>query len=79
MVDDHADEPPPGPATGPRPALNIPDASCTSHPRSAKRLAFDRTPSTFAGVDPSPSTTEISFARTGPWHDRSATMLRIRW
>ena len=41
-----------GTATGRRPALNIPDASCTSHPRSARRLAFERTPSTSAPPRP---------------------------
>ncbi|MFF3314048.1 hypothetical protein ACFYV5_00850 [Streptomyces sp. NPDC003035] len=64
-VGDHADEPPPGPATGLLTALNIPDVSWTSHPRSASRLAFDRTPSTFAGVGSSPSTNVISLALTG--------------
>lgn len=66
VVDDHADEPPPGPATGTRPALNIPDASWTSHPRSASRLAFDRTPSTFAGVGSSPNTTAIPWPSPAP-------------
>lgn len=50
VVDGHADEPTPGTATGRRPALNIPDVSCTSHPRSASRLAFERTRSTFADI-----------------------------
>lgn len=52
------------PATGPRPTLNIPDASWMSHPRPARRLAFERTPSTFAGVgsNPSPTVTSLAFA-----------------
>ena len=50
VLDDHADEPPTGAATSRRPALNAPDASWSNHPRSARRLAFDRTPSTFAAT-----------------------------
>ncbi|WNF01879.1 hypothetical protein PS467_41625 [Streptomyces luomodiensis] len=58
MVDGHADGPAAsGTATGRRPALNAPDASRRSHPRSARRRAFDRSPSTFAGVAPRPSST----------------------
>ncbi|WP_242438975.1 transposase [Streptomyces sp. CB00455] len=68
-------------APGRRPALNIPDVSCTSHPRSARRLAFARTPSTFADVVPRPSSAVISLAFVGPWPvgRRSSSMSRIRW
>ncbi|WP_431306372.1 transposase [Streptomyces exfoliatus] len=81
VVDDHADGPPAGPATGRRPTLNIPDASWTNHPRSARRFAFDRTPSTFVGDVSSPSTTAMSLARTGPCPrpGRSSSTPRIRW
>jgi transposase len=50
VVDGHADGAASGAGTGRRPALNIPDVSCTIHPRSASRMAFERTPSTFADV-----------------------------
>lgn len=49
-----------------RPALNAPDASGRSHPRSAGRRAFDRSPSTFAGVAPRTSSTAVPLARSGP-------------
>jgi transposase len=52
-------------AAGRRPALKAPDASSRSHPRSARRRAFDRTPSTFADVAPRPGSTAISLARRG--------------
>lgn len=81
MVDGHTDERASGTATGRRSAPNAPDASSRSHPRSARRLAFDRTPSTFAGVVPRPSSTAISLAFTGPLPaDRcSSSTPRIRW
>ncbi|MFD0267832.1 IS5 family transposase [Streptomyces sp. NPDC127106] len=66
VVDGHADEPASATATVRRPALNAPDTSRRSHPRSARRPAFDRSPSTFAGVASRPSSTAISLARSGP-------------
>lgn len=66
VADRHADEPASGTATVRRPALHAPDASRRSHPRSARRRAFDRSPSTFAGVASRPSSTAISLARSGP-------------
>jgi transposase len=66
VVDGHPDKPASGTATGFRPTLNIPHASRRSHPRSARRLALERTPSTFAGAVPKPSSTAISLAFTGP-------------
>lgn len=50
VVDDHADGPPPGAATARRPALNAPEVSWSNQPRSARRFAFERTPSTFAAT-----------------------------
>jgi hypothetical protein len=44
--DEHGHEPPPHPAG----TLNSPGRSSASQPRAASRLAFDRTPSTFAGT-----------------------------
>lgn len=66
VVDGHTDGPASGTATGRRTTLNAPDVSCRSHPRSARRRAFERTPSTFAGVVSKPSRTVISLAFNGP-------------
>ena len=63
MVDGHTDEPASGAATSRRPALKDPDVSSTSHPRSARCRAFERTPSTFAELKP-----EVAFnALHGPF------------
>lgn len=54
----------------------------SSHPRSARRLAFERTPSTFAGVVSRPSSpTAISLTLSDPWPAgaRSSTTPEIRW
>ena len=66
LVTGHADERASGTVVGRRPALNAPDVSRRSHPRSARRQAFDRSPSTLAGVASRPSSTAISLARSGP-------------
>ena len=51
MGDEHGHEPPPRP-TG---TLNSPGRSSASQPCAASRLAFDRTPSAFAGTGTSPT------------------------
>lgn len=72
VLDDHADEPTAGEAASRRPALNAPDVSWSNHPRSPRRLAFDRTPSTFAATASSmPSAAAMSLARIGSRSDRS--------
>lgn len=60
VVDGHTDEQASGTAMDRRPALNAPDAFRRSHPRSARRLAFDRTPSTFADVASRPIPAAVS-------------------
>ncbi|MGX1851712.1 hypothetical protein [Streptomyces sp. NPDC055299] len=42
--------------------MNRPVGNASSQPRQASRLAFERTPSTFAGTASSPSRTASSFA-----------------
>ncbi|MHC0429499.1 hypothetical protein ACX6XY_04810 [Streptomyces sp. O3] len=42
--------------------MNRPDGITVSHPRSARRLARERTPSTFAGTSGRSSPAAISFA-----------------
>ncbi|MBX7551696.1 hypothetical protein K1Y78_27655 [Streptomyces sp. tea 10] len=44
--------------------MNRPDGDTASQPRSARRLALDRTPSVFVGTNSSPSLNAISFADT---------------
>ncbi|WP_461712317.1 transposase [Streptomyces sp. DSM 41013] len=70
VVDDHADGSPPGEATSLRPALNAPDASWSNQPRSARRFAFDRTPSIFAAAASIPSTATVlavTGGKVGRW------------
>ena len=71
VVNDHADGSPPGEATSLRPALNAPDASWSNPPRSARRLPFGRTPSTFAAAASIPRAAAMSLARTGSRPGRS--------
>ncbi|MER8157508.1 hypothetical protein [Streptomyces sp. NPDC094472] len=58
--------------------MNRPEGDTASQPRSARRLALDRTPSIFAGTNSSPSPDAISFADTPSPPSGDSTSSTIR-
>ncbi|MFD5060368.1 hypothetical protein [Streptomyces sp. NPDC058394] len=58
---------------------DAPDASWSNQPRSARRFAFERTPSTFAATAVSmPITAAMSLAHKGSRPGRSCSTFKIR-
>ncbi|MFG2525992.1 transposase [Streptomyces sp. NPDC048527] len=86
VVDDHAHERSPGRTppgrlqrAGTAGAVNTPGRTWSAHPRSTRRFAFDRRPSTFAGTASSPSATASCWQRMPSRPASDSSTDKIRW